>query len=390
MEFVFGLLLGAILGVVAERLLGPPIDKFVKNPLRARFDRRHLDSINEKYSVQGELLMVGDSAIFVHQFFPGGLEIENLSAQVIRGGRPVSTRISESFFANDSVGIEVFNESKTAWETSLDADPQAWNGISLALDRCEVGRSPASELPTLSLWFRETDYATARAVEQLWCSKPVTFRRKIDGEDLRNVDPFLSNSFGLNCTIETADGKLLITRRGKNARGWNGRWHTSFNEGVSVADRLPGYQVDIVAAFGRGMKEEIGLDPKDVPNFQDLLNIHALILDVDYYQWGLLAHLDLRGTEFTSQFLRGLRNVGAAADDWEASEVRFIDFGKDIGGVLFEIEHSDIWVPHGLLNVALSTIVRNPTNAGPVHKALMLQGLTLMNGGTSNKRESSY
>lgn len=381
MEFAFGLLLGAILGVIAERLLGPPIDKFVKNPLHAKVSRRNLHAINKKYGVQGELLVVGDSAIFVHQFFPGGLEIDNLSAQMVRGARPLSSRLSESFYADDSFEIEGFNLVKQKWETKLDSDPQAWNGISLALDRCEVGRSPNSELPTLSLWFRETDYAAARAVEEFWLSEPVAIRRQVDGEQLRIVDPFLSNGFGLNCTIETADGKLLITRRGKNARGWNGRWHTSFNEGVSVADRLPGHEVDIVAAFGRGMKEEIGLDPRDVSNFQELLQIHALILDVDNYQWGLLAHLDLRGTVFTSQFLRGLRNVGAAADDWEASEVRFIDFDRDAGGVLDEIDHSDAWVPHGLVNLALSAIVRHPSNASPVHKALMLQGTTVSRDG---------
>lgn len=374
MDFAIGLLLGAVLGVIAERLLGPPIDRFIKNPLHDRLGRRNLNSMNRKYGVQGELLIVGDSAIFVHQFFPGGLENKHLSAQMIRGDRPPLARLSESFLPHDSLSIEVYEETKQRWIEELERDPRAWNGISLALDRCEVGRSPTRELPTLSLWFRETDYATARVAEQLWWSEPLNLRRNIDGEKLRVVDPFLSNGFGLNCTIETADGKLLVARRGNNARGWNGRWHTSFNEGVSVADRLPGHEVDLIGAFGRGMKEEIGLDPSEVPNFQDLLNIHALILDVDNYQWGLLAHLDLRGTVYTSKFLQGLRNVGAAADDWEASEVRFIDFGKNLEGILFEIEKSNTWVPHGLLNVALSTIVRHPSYANPVYSGLMLQG----------------
>lgn len=374
MEFAVGLLLGAVLGVVAERLLGPPIDKFIRNPLHARLSRRNLHLINRRYGVQGELLIVGDSAVFVHQFFPGGLESRHLSAQMIRGDRSVLARASESFLAQDSLNIEIYEEAKQRWAADLEEDPQAWNGISLALDRCEVGRSPTRELPTLSLWFRETDYASARVVEQLWWSKPLSFRRQIDGERLRIVDPFLSSGFGLNCTIETADGKLFIARRGKNARGWNGRWHTSFNEGVSIADRLPGLEVDIIGAFGRGLKEEIGLDPRDITNFQDLLNIHALILDVDNYQWGLLAHLDLRGTVYTSHYLQGLRNVGAAADDWEASEVRFIEFGKNPNGILLEIENSTTWVPHGLLNVALSTIVRHPSYANPVYNALMVQG----------------
>ena len=76
----------------------------------------------------------------------------------------------------------------------------------------------------------------------------------------------------------------------------------------------------------------------------------------------------------TSKFLQGLRNVGAAADDWEASEIRFIDFGKNLNGILSEIEKSNTWVPHGLLNVALSTIVRHPSYANPVYSRLMLQG----------------
>jgi hypothetical protein len=55
-----------------------------------------------------------------------------------------------------------------------------------------------------------------------------------------------------------------------------------------------------------------------------------------------------------------------------------MNFGKNLSGVPFEIEKCDMWIPHGLLNVALSTIDRYSSCIHPVNEALMLQGIPLM------------
>ena len=371
MQFVLGLVLGAVLGVIVERLLGYPLDRLILDPLTRRRSQQQARKMNESYSVQGELLVIGESAIFVNQFFPVGIASESISGHVSRVPTTLDERLRESTGMHGRVSVSRVEAAIVEWKERLESEPHAWNGDSLALERCAVGRVPTTEEPVISMWFRESDYATARAVEQFWMGVAQSERRSLSGEALRDVDPFLCNAFGLNCTVETADGLVLVAKRGRNARGWSGYWHTSFNEGLSVADTRPGGIVDIVAAFGRGLDEELGLDPRAVPNFRERLSIHSLILDVDTYQWGLLAHLDLAGTEFTSSVVRGMRNLGAAPDDWEASDIRFIEFAGGTHEVLHEIDQAQGWVPHGLLNVALSAIVRHPSQARELRSALL-------------------
>ena len=375
MEFFLGLMLGAVAGVIAERLLGYPLDRYLIAPVATRRTRNRLEKLNKTFAVSGELLVLGRSALFIHQFFPVGIDHRHLSAQMSRTTSDLDSRLKRSSLTGDTVTIAEVEAAQRRWLDELAADPKAWNGEALALEQCEVGRIPNSEEPVLHLWFRQTDYASARASEEFWLAQPLNDRRHLDGSILRSVDPFFSNGFGLNCTVATSDGHVLLSRRGPKARGWVGSWHTSFNEAVSVEDRPPGRDVDLIGAFGRGLKEELGLDPAQLPGFRDALTIHTLMLDVDTYQWGLLAHLNLSNTEFTSERLRGLRNLGAAPDDWEASEIRFIRFDSGSQDVVAEIERSEEWVPHGLLNLALSAIVEHPTHASQIREALLQQAV---------------
>lgn len=309
------------------------------------------------------------SGLFVHQFFPNGISLENLHWQMSQEPSDVASRIRESV-ARGIIEPKEAENSRLKWAAMLDSDPSAWNGISLALEKIALSRTPMREDPVLNLWFRETDYASARAAGDFWREKAPEEGWGLDGETLRRVDPFFSNSFGLNCTVETADGKLLITRRSSGARDWTGLWHTSFNEGLSLEDLDPVAGLDPVKAFQRGLKEEIGIDPQHVPEFERRLTIHTLMLEVSLYQWGLLAHLDLNGTEFTSESILALRDQGAAADSWEASEVRFVEFDETPTSIVDEISNSAEWIPHGLLNVAQSTIVRFPESAREIREAL--------------------
>jgi len=253
----------------------------------------------------------------------------------------------------------------------LEADPHFWNGTSLALYRCDVSRTPRAEEPVLVMQFREENYATFFAIDEIWKSTGTGTRRSFDGDRLRQVDPLLSNCFGINCTVETADGQVLLTTRSTLAHGWASHSHISFNEGLSSLDRRPGGVVDVLGAFERGFQEEIGVSIRELPDFFNRLVIHSLVLDVDRYQWALLAHLNLENTSLTSTKLSAMRSLGAATDDWEASDVRFISFSDSPTAVLSELKSSRPWVAHGLLNLALSAIHRHPASADEIRDAVV-------------------
>lgn len=318
-----------------------------------------------------KLLVLGKNALFIHQFSILGINHRNISAQISDPASNLAERIERSSICGESVTAEKVEAARKQWADKLAADPVKWNGETLALEKCELGQGGDGEDPTLQLWFRQTDYALARVAEDMWLELPLSERRSLTGSHLPDVDPFFSNGFGLNCTVETADGYVLVSRRGPAAHGWNGYWHTSFNEAVAPDDRDDGHFVDIIGGFRRGLKEELGLDLEQVPGFSERLTIHTLMLAVDTYQWGLLAHLDLSNTEFTADYMSGLRKIGAAPDAWEASEIRFIKFAAGPEEAIAEIERAEEWIPHGLLNLALSAIVKHPSKSQLIQKKLL-------------------
>jgi len=371
MFFVLGLVIGSIVGVVVERVVGHPIDHFVIKPILQARRRSGMRKAAEAVNLGSELCEVAGTALFVHQFVPAGFAWANMSTRMESNQSTLANRLSRSSSANllpSAIELEVAVKD---WTAQLDADDHFWNGTSLALSRCEISRSSGAEEAKILLSFREEVYATACAIEQAWQSLPLDQRRDVDGNDLRQVDPLLSNSFGLNCTLETADGFVLLTRRSDYARGWQRCRHISFNEGLSTMDRSPGGIVDLNRGFARGLHEELGIDASQIPNFQDRLVVHTVLLDVDRYQWGLLAHLNLEGTDITSVAIQIARNLGAAPDDWEASELTFLPFSDSPKDVIAELQGSEPWVSHGLLNLALSAVHRHPTSAREIRTALI-------------------
>jgi hypothetical protein len=165
----------------------------------------------------------------------------------------------------------------------------------------------------------------------------------------------LSHSFGVNLTIETADDSLILTKRSGLTSRAHGLRHISVNEGMSLDDKdLNGYP-DPYATALRGIREELGVD---LAPHRDKVVFHALILDVTRYEWALLGHVDLRGTEFTDGAFRMQRGMGLSSDDWESDELSLGPWNA--ASALDLLESDDEWVGHGYLNLLLSAVHRFP------------------------------
>jgi len=366
-EFFWGLVLGAILGVVAERLLGHPLDRFIINPARDVINRRSAARTAQRVRVGGELIDLANGSIFVLQYAPVGFDWANLQASKATSDPLSQGHHADSLLQRAGVSWSQVEQANHVEVQRIESDPRMWNGNALAIVAAYVGRDSLYEEPTLDLRLAVRDYAACRSIQGLWLSIPAQQRKKLlEGEALREVHPSISSGFGLNLTVETADGKLLVTRRGAHTVAWAGLLHTSMNEGLNTADLLPGAAIDLRGAFERGLREELGIRLES--QHRDCLVVHSLVLDVDRYEWALLAHLNLRQAGITSGSIRAMRNTGMAPDDWEASEVFFTDFTRE--GVLELISDQSNWIPHGLVNVALSYIYRDPSSASRIVQAL--------------------
>lgn len=369
-----GLLVGAAVGVVFERVLGRPLDRFIVDPIAARRTAARLQRVNQRYGITGEMLRIAGHHLFVRQYTASGFRradlVGTLGGDLLLADRHKTSSVGRLLPPLDELEREIALERQR-----IQSDPTQWNGTKLSLTSLEVSRTPDTEEPVLQMHFHRSDHASMSVIGRLWqgchAGDPA---RILDGDLLRTVDPLLSHSFGMNATLETADGMLLVTKRGRGTSGWHGRWHTSVNEGTGPMDASPGGRVDVLDTLVRGIREEIGADIASIQDVAGRMVVHTLMLDVDRYEWGMLAHVDLRGTSWSSTEILAARAIGAAHDDWEASELRLLPFTVET--VIEECMRPAEWIPHGLLNLVTSAVTRYPRETARLRGALLAASAT--------------
>src|SRR5690606_28606712 len=77
-EGVVGLLVGAAVGVVRERVLGRPLDRFIVDPMTARRTATKLRRLKARYGISGELLRIGGHHLFIRQYTASGFQRADL------------------------------------------------------------------------------------------------------------------------------------------------------------------------------------------------------------------------------------------------------------------------------------------------------------------------
>lgn len=313
-----------------------------------------------------EMYTVGAAGhgIYVRQFAPDGIRPENLMSHTVAQETP-GALISRLAPGLRPLPVHTIAGKINARRNLIGKTPGAWNAETVALRQIEVSRVGPFELPVLNLGFARSDYATFQVLASAWEEHSGGSGRALGTKELHDVLPGLSNSFGINLTIETADGQLLLTTRsGKTANAGNLR-HISVNEGMSTADADPATGApDPYRTAMRGIEEELGAHLGE--ELRSRITFHSLICDVTRYEWALLGHVNLAGTEWTSEAFMDARKLGMAADSWETSGLEFIPMTPDaVQKVL--CDDSD-WVGHGYMNLLLSSVHRFKS-----HRAVLLK-----------------
>lgn len=362
-SFAFTTFVSAAAGIGAEKFLN--ITGRVIQPLwHHTFGRMHRRrrSLREAKLIGGaETFAVGAAKhqIYVRQFAPRGFGPNHLTASRVPD-QPAPTLISQlqeplrpGLPANLDAAIQ-------AKRLELDSAPEAWNAEKIALRRIRVSRAGSHEEPTIDLGYAITDYASFQVMASAWEKRFKSLaeaNRDLDAEHLRDVLPGLSNSFGINITLETADDQLLLTQRSAKASSAKNLRHISVNEGMALADIDPKTDLpDPYLTAIRGIEEELGIDLSQEPDFRGRITFHSLICDVTRYEWALLGHVNLSQTKWTNAVIQGARKLGAASDDWETNKLTFIPLDrKSIEEVL---EDDSDWVGHGYMNLLLSAMFR--------------------------------
>ncbi|CAM02105.1 hypothetical protein [Saccharopolyspora erythraea] len=349
------LVVGAGMGAFAERVLGRPWDRHVMARMRKLRARRKGRKAMRKLAVSGEFLTLGHARerVFVHQFSPRGFGRDHLDTKLVVA-EPLGERIERLPEELRPVAVAELPERIEQQRRRIEDDPSAWNEEKLGVAAVRVSRDPRYDEPQLRIHFHQTDYATFSVLTNAWAQHV----RDLDVETLsagllREVLPGLSHSFGINATVVTADGRLLLTKR--NARISSNRplTHISVNEGMR-ADDLTAGRPDPYATLRRGIEEELGID---IPPAAGVF--HSLILDANRYQWAFLGHVDLAGTKWDAARVKAARAAGRSIDNWETDAVRDIPFTFD--AVVEELADHQGWIAHGWANMLLTALYEFPS-----------------------------
>lgn len=354
--------LSAAAGIGAEKFLN--VSGRVIQPLwHASFGRMHRRRrrLREEKLIGGaETFAVGAAKhqIYVRQFAPSGFAAGHLTASRVPD-QPAPSLISKLRTPLQPAASASFHEAIEAKRLELDSAAESWNAEKVALRRIRVSRTGNHEEPTLDLGYGVTDYATFQVIASAWEGHYKGFGagQDLEAEDLRDVLPGLSNSFGINLTVETADDHLLLTQRSARASSAKNLRHISVNEGMALADIDPKTDLpDPYLTALRGIEEELGMDLSEEPDMRSRITFHSLICDVTRYEWALLGHVNLTQTKWTNAVIQGARKLGVAPDDWETNKLTFVPLDrKSIEKVL---EDDSDWVGHGYINLLLSAVFR--------------------------------
>ena len=223
-----------------------------------------------------------------------------------------------------------------------------WPGPLYALERYAIGRTNPEENLEVAFTFRPTDYytfqATVMSLDYNIMQPPaiMTIRQKyLQGCDLVQPVPFLSNGFGISLAIITKDRKLILSWRSDHAGARPGELDVSVVEAVHpLNDRsTTSLNPDLYRTAIRGIQEEIGIDA-----LQENITFLGFGVDIEYYQWNIVGIVRISDT--AQKALENRRS--GLSGKWEAKNLEVIE--AEPRNVFSYIKDKKIWST-GLLTI---------------------------------------
>lgn len=171
-------------------------------------------------------------------------------------------------------------------EKQQKGEPYQWNGEKYHLSRIVISREPVHESMTLGLWCKPRDHYTGLATRR--CLDDPDFRKKYVPDDWSTPVVGMSCSLGVDITVISSNGYVLLTQRGQHQSVHQNMFHTSASEAISPSlDRsATGREPDLYKCAYRGISEELGIyEPLDY-SVSDI-QLLSFSVDTHYALYGL-------------------------------------------------------------------------------------------------------
>jgi hypothetical protein len=194
-------------------------------------------------------------------------------------------------------------------ENRRNGRPYQWNGEKYQISKIVMSREPTFEHMTLDIWLKSRDHFTGLATRRN-LEDPV-FREKYLPEDWAHPVTSFSCSIGVDITVISSDGYIILTQRGANQSVHQGAFNCSVSEAVSpsfdrsTTSRAP----DLYRCASRGLAEEIGLqEPADFSS-SDILFL-SFSVDTRYALYNLrgMVKVKKRANEIIQNWHAGVKD----------------------------------------------------------------------------------
>lgn len=345
--FVGPLVLGVVATMAIEAATGRAWGLVLRQAFKARA-RRRLKVLGS----HGDSIVRGEEELYVIEFVPHGWEHDDLVIHE-RSWSSAEERLR-------TAPPSLLPDTADAIASAIDAKREqlqsqtdgAWNGPTIAVEAIQPGRrSGPKEDPTLTITVSPSDHAAATTSSGLWKQAFDDGRVSLP-DDPHTPIPGLVHAIGLNATVVTDDDQLILVRRSPRTSSNRDGWHISVNEGMLPSDRDASRRLDPHLGLVRGVHEELGVE---IP--QACVHFHTAMFDVRRYQFGLLGHIDLKGTGIEASTFHAFRKTGLAQDKFENSTMVTIPWRFE---PVFEKLSEPGWIEHGWLNLLLSAMEAFP------------------------------
>jgi hypothetical protein len=213
-------------------------------------------------------------------------------------------------------------------------EPYQWNGPKYQLSRIVISREPLHESMMLGLWVKPRDHYIGLATRR--CLDNPDFRKKYVPDDWSTPVTGFSCSIGVNVTVISSDGYVLLTQRGQNQSVHQNMFHCSVSEGVSPSfDRsTTGQAPDMYRCACRGISEELGLHESVDFSISDIQFL-SFSVNTHYALYGLqgMIKINKSAEEALSNWHTGVK------DKWENTKIFVVPFTpQDICSFVFSHE----------------------------------------------------
>ena len=349
------IVVGAVVGVVADRLVGPRLDALANRLWRWSRRRRTSGVVDGRIARLGGSDLVVKCADVRTGWSPSQVRIKVL------GDRPaVADLIAESLVRESLPGATELQREIDDVRRRMDGDDDAqWNLDHLGPRLIDPSRD--DDEPYVLIEADVHDWATHRVLRdhaEGWATGDPS--RHLG--QLRRVDRLTSTTLRVFLSVFTADGTMVLGRRGtKTGIDCPDTRCTPLEAWVLASDAAGG-RVDLRAVVGRALDDQFGTDARDELRDASLV-LHTIVLNLRTLNWSILGYVDFRRTRIDGTGIRADRSLAPADLHWIADPLEFVPLRRRNVRALLNAGF-DGWMPEAAMCTRNSLALRAPSLLG--------------------------